>query len=202
MIVIVVMLVGALVLGLWWWSLRHTADPIDSDPVGASAIVVSSPSCGRGDVTTVRIPSVDDAAAVGLSGCGFIDGQRVAVQYLKGHPDQVRLAGTSTAGAGQTSRLLLPYAILAAGLVAVIAAIMMVAGRRRAGRRRAGRRASAGGVSVDELRARLARAREVDGAPAARQGESPAWRLDETDDVFPEQGPGGPGTERRPASPR
>ncbi|HET8589641.1 MAG TPA: hypothetical protein VFM01_08410 [Nakamurella sp.] len=146
---ICLLVIGALVLGIWWWNVRSVTDPIDADPVDAYAQVVSSPACSAGGQTLVRISGTEPPVTATLSGCGFARDQRLAVQYLAGHPDQVRLTGSSVAGAQSLAGRLLPIGILAAGLVAVLATVALLVDRRRS------RHApTASRVTVAQLRSR------------------------------------------------
>ncbi len=121
----VVLLVG-IVTGAWWWSLGTPSDPIDQNPVAATAFVVSSPSCtdrGTGTVVDLSPASGGQARAV-IEGCGYSDGQQMAVEYLAGDPSQARLAGTSSSS-GNGVRQWWPVvlgilAVLAAGIVVVL----------------------------------------------------------------------------------
>lgn len=149
MVGICLLLIGAAVLAVWWWNIRSVTDPIDADPVDAYAVVVSSPPCSSGSETTVRMSGSDGPVTGTLSGCGFAKDQRLAVQYLAGHPQQMRLAGTSVASGSGLASKLLPIGILAAGLVAVLAALALVVERRRSRHLAAANR-----ISVADLRSR------------------------------------------------
>lgn len=149
---ICLLVLGAIVLGIWWWTIRSVADPIDADPVDAYAQVISSPPCAAGGQTQVRISGVEPPVTATLSGCGFAPDQRLAVQYLAGHPDRVRLTGSSVAGTQSLAGRLLPLGILAAGLVAVLATVALLVDRRRS------RHAPmASRVTVAQLRSRAGR---------------------------------------------
>jgi hypothetical protein len=125
-----VLVVAAIGFGFWLWSVRSADDPIDAGPVDAYAVVVSSPSCTAGSGSTVIDLNLDTAVRSSLSACGRRVGERVAVQYLAGHPDQARLAGTAVAHNNSAGRWL-PIAILAAGLLAVIGTLSLLIDRRR-----------------------------------------------------------------------
>src|SRR5664280_988572 len=115
----VVLLVG-IVTGAWWWSLGTPSDPIDQNPVAATAFVVSSPSVtdrGTGTVVDLLPASGGQARAV-IDGCGYSDGQQMAVEYLAGDPSQARLAGTSSSS-GNGARQWWPVVL---GILAVLAA--------------------------------------------------------------------------------
>ncbi len=200
---ICLLLIGAILLGVWWWHLRSVTDPIDANPVDAYATVVSSPSCSSGSRTTVRLSGTGPAVTARISGCGFATDQRLAVQYLEGHPTQMRLAGTTTAGSAGLAGKLLPIGILAAGLVAVFAAIALVVERRRSRHL-----ASADRISVADLRSRAgASRREEDravtenaGTPSTGGGGAASGSADQTsaaadedgsDEAAPDTMPGG-----------
>jgi hypothetical protein len=145
-------------LSAWWWAQRSVTDPIDTAPVSATATVVSSPSCLDDGTTTVRVSGVDPPIESVLDGCGFTAGQRLSVEYQAGHPDVVRLAGTTRAGHSSPMGTIVPIVILLAGLAA--AAGLVALGRSGS------KRSRAGAVSVAELRARM------DAARAARPTSS------------------------------
>lgn len=149
--VICLLLIGAVVLGIWWWNIRSVTDPIEAAPVDAYAQVVSSPACSAGGQTLVRISGIEPPVTASLSGCGFARDQRLAVQYLAGHPEQARLTGSSVAGGQSLSSRLLPIGILAAGLVAVLATVALLVDRRRSRHAKAAAR-----VTVAQLRSRAA----------------------------------------------
>jgi hypothetical protein len=138
-------------LGVWWWTQRSVTDPIDAAPVSATATVVSSPSCLDDGQTTVRVSGVEQSVESVLDGCGFSPGQRISVEYAAGHPEVVRLAGTTRAGHGSTTGTIVSIVILVAGLAAAAGLVALS----RAG----ARRPRAGTVSVAELRARMDAAR-------------------------------------------
>lgn len=146
LVVIGVLVASAIGFGIWLWSVRSVVDPIDAQPVDAYAVVVSSPSCTSGSGTTVIDLSLTPVVRSSLSACGRRAGERVAVQYLKGDPQQVRLAGTTIAHNSPQSRWL-PIAIVAAGLLAVIATIALMLDRRRS------RHSGASRVTVAQLKA-------------------------------------------------
>ncbi|SDO21366.1 hypothetical protein SAMN04515671_0168 [Nakamurella panacisegetis] len=141
------LVVAAVGFGIWLWSVRSVTDPIDADPVDAYAVVMSSPSCASGAGNTVVELAVTPPVRSSVSACGHRVGERVAVQYLQGHPDQARLSGTTVAHADPAGRWL-PIAILAAGLLAVIATVTLLVERRAS--RHAG---SPARVTVAQLRA-------------------------------------------------
>ena len=178
LIVIGVLVAAAIGFGIWLWSVRSVTDPIDAGPVDAYAVVVSSPSCTSGGGTTVIDLTLTPPLRSSLSACGRKTGERLAVQYLQGHPDQVRLAGTTVAHSNPASRWL-PIAILAAGLLAVIATIALLIERRQS--RHTGATAR---VTVAQLRAG---AGEASGS-AATIGSSPAV-APTTDPVPPDPRP-------------
>lgn len=126
---IVVLVLAAVGFAGWLWSVRSVTDPIDAHPVDAYAVVVSSPGCTSGSGSTVIDLFLQPVVRSSLSGCGQRVGARLAVQYLDGHPEQVRLAGTTVANGSALARWL-PIAIVAAGLLAVIAMIALLIGRR------------------------------------------------------------------------
>lgn len=165
---LVLLLAGALVLGAWWWRLRESTDPIDASPMGGYAIVVSSAPCtdaAAGNSTVVTIVGLEPVTQTTLPACGYRQGQRLAIEYLAGHPETARLAGTSTGRDAGDLRRWLPIAILAAGVLAVGATIMLLREQRRA---HGGRSRANGRVTVAELRAAAAE------AAADPPGEAPA----------------------------
>lgn len=125
-----VLVIAAIGFGFWLWSVRSVNDPIDANPVDAYAVVVSSPSCTAGTGGTVIELNLTPAVRSSLSACGRRVGERIAVQYLAGHPDQARLAGTAVAH-NNSARRWLPIAILAAGLLAVVGTLSLLIDRRR-----------------------------------------------------------------------
>lgn len=155
-----VAVVAVLALGLWWWQLGAAADPISSRPVNATAEVLSSPACGKGEQTAIRL--TDTGTRTSLSGCGFGVGEVLSVQYLAGQPGQVRLAGTAVAGDAPALHRLLPLGIGAAGLVAIVAVGGLL--YRRHG---VGRDSEHQPVSVATLMARLADHDRAAAAPSA-----------------------------------
>lgn len=154
-IALVVLVVATAGLAAWWWSLRSAVDPIAADPVAASAVVTSSAPCSDGGATTVHILGTDTPSSTRLDGCGFAVGQRIAVEYLAGHPDRARLAGTSTAGRSTVASRVVPIAVLAAGLAAVVLIGLLVIRRRSTGDAPPADAPAA--VTVAELRARIVR---------------------------------------------
>ncbi len=155
LVLALVVLIGATVgLGVWWWTLRSAVDPIDANPVRASAVVTASAPCDGHELTTVRLSDLSGAPTATLDGCGFTVGESLTVEYLAGHPDRVRLAGTSTAGRDSVAAKVLPIAVLCAGLGSIMLVGLLLVRRRR----------PAGGevdrsVTVADLRARIAAAR-------------------------------------------
>lgn len=150
---LVILVLAVSGLGVWWWTERSTTDPIAAAPVAATATVVSSPACGDPGETLVVVSGQDGPISSVLDGCGFSAGQRIGVEYLAGHPETARLAGTSRAGTESAARRLVPIAIVVAGLA--LAAILVAVGQH--GPRRGKRQA----VSVAEL------VRRIDAARAA-----------------------------------
>lgn len=156
LVVALVVLVAALAgLGSWWWALRSAVDPIAADPVAATAVVTASAPCDQAGRTTVRLAGLAGAPEATLDGCGFVPGQRLDVEYLAGHPDHVRLAGTSTAGRDTVAAKVLPIAILVSGIAVIVLLWLLISRRRRP------RRGAAEAVSVADLRARIAAARSA-----------------------------------------
>jgi hypothetical protein len=147
LVMIGVLVVAAIGFGIWLWSLKSVTDPIDAKPVDAYAVVLSSPSCTSGAGTTVIDLNLTPVVRSSLSACGRRVGEQVAVQYLDGHPDQARLAGTTIAHNSPAGRWL-PIAIVAAGLLALIATIALLVERRQS--RHAG---TATRVTVAQLQA-------------------------------------------------
>lgn len=196
MVAIGVLVVAAIGFGFWLWSVRSVDDPIDANPVDAYATVLSSPSCTAGTGATVIDLNLDTTVRSSLSACGRRVGERVAVQYLAGHPDQARLAGTAVAHNNSAGRWL-PIAILAAGLLAVIGTLSLLIDRRRS--RHDGSSTGVARPTVAELRAAAGMSATgtsvagtgVAGAPPA--GELPAGELpghpgglDAADDAGPD----------------
>lgn len=176
-IAIGVLVVAAIGFGFWLWSVRSVSDPIDAGPVDAYAVVVSTPSCTAGSGSTVIDLSLDSPVRSSLSACGRRVGERVAVQYLAGHPDQARLAGTAVAHNGSVGRWL-PIAILAAGLLAVIGMLSLLIDRRRS--RHDG--SSAGAVDRPTVAQLRAAAAETSAEPADPAPVPP----DPADDASPD----------------
>ena len=177
LVAICVLVVAAVGFGFWLWSVRSAGDPIDASPVDAYAVVVSSPGCTAGSGSTVVDLNLDTAVRSSLSACGRRVGERIAVQYLAGHTDQARLAGTAVAHNNSAGRWL-PIAILAAGLLAVVGTLSLLIDRHRS-RHDGG---SAGAVprpTVAQLRAAAAqtapvRSRSADAPnPATVTGVTP-----------------------------
>lgn len=162
LVVIGVLVLAAIGFGIWLWSIRSVTDPIDAHPVDAYAVVVSSPSCTSGSGTTVVDLDMPPTVRTSLSACGRKVGERLAVQYLDNHPEQVRMAGTTVAHNTALGRWL-PIAILGAGLLAVIATIALMVDRRKS--RHSG---VAARVTVAQLRAN-----EPDGQPVPTAYVSP-----------------------------
>ncbi|MTD13187.1 hypothetical protein GIS00_04400 [Nakamurella sp. YIM 132087] len=146
---VVVLLVAAIGLGIWWWTLRSQTDPISADPVDGYAVVVSSPACPGGEGTVVDIAGTDPVVRATMDACGYPEGRRIAVQYLASDPAQVRLAGTGTAAGTPSAARWLPLAILLTGGLAVAATLQQLIERRRS--RHSGRGTR---VSMADLRAR------------------------------------------------
>lgn len=157
-----VLLLAIAGLAAWWWTQRSMTDPIDAAPVSASATVVSSPSCLEDGDTTVRVSGVDPSVVSELDGCGFNVGQRISVEYRAGHPEDVRLAGTTRAGHGSAVGTVVSVGILVAGLAAAVG--LVAVGRAGSGRTRTG------AVSVAQLRARMAAAGEPSNRPTGGHG--------------------------------
>lgn len=164
-----VLVVAAIGFGFWLWSVRSVSDPIDAHPVDAYAVVVSSPSCTAGSGSTVIDLNLETAVRSSLSACGRRVGERIAVQYLAGHTDQARLAGTAVAHNNSAGRWL-PIAILVAGLLAVIGTLSLLIDRHRS--RHDGRSAGAvGRPTVAQLRAAAAET-STPATPVAGAAES------------------------------
>lgn len=158
-----VLLLAIAGLGAWWWIDGSRTDPIDANPVSAVAIVVSSPQCLDEGHTIVRVPGV--AAESELDGCGFAVGQRISVEYLSGHPDVVRLSGTTHAGGSSPARKIVPIGILVAGMVAAFG--LVAAGRTGS------KRSRSGAVSVAQLRARMVNAADASASPEPSEPPDP-----------------------------
>lgn len=168
LVLALVVLIGATVgLGVWWWTLRSAVDPIDANPVRASAVVTASAPCDGREITTVRLSDLSGAPTATLDGCGFTAGENLAVEYLAGHPDRVRLAGTSTAGRDSVAAKVLPIAVLCAGLGSIVLVGLLLVRRRRPAGSDADR-----SVTVAELRARVAATR-AERPPV--ESQPPAW---------------------------
>lgn len=169
-VVALLVLVAATVgLGAWWWTLRSEVDPIAADPVSATAIVTSSAPCDDGGATTVRIVgAADDSSPTTLDGCGFAVGQRLAVQYLAGHPEKARLAGTTTAGGSSLASRIVPIAVLVAGLasVALVGLLLMR-------RHPSGDEDTPPAVTVEQLRERIGTSHQVGTSHQARPPAEP-----------------------------
>lgn len=199
---IVIVLACAVGLGIWWWSLKSATDPIDANPVDAYGVVVSSPACPAGGSTIVTVSGTNPPVKATLDACGYRVGEQLPIQYLAGHPETVRLAGTSTAGTHSLAARLLPIGILAAGLIAVLATIALLIDRRRSRHqvaptpRRAvrvpARAAAAAGSAAPATRSGVdATASVVEGSGAAGQQAAPAAGVaDSQDAVFSEEGYG------------
>ena len=160
-IALVLVVLGAVALGIWWARLGSGSDPIDAAPVSGFGVVVASPPCTdttAGGRTVVTV--VGSTAQASVNACGYRQGQRLAIEYLRDHPEIARLAGTSTGAESTGLRRVLPYLILGLGLLAVIAAILLIR-QRRAGHRSAG--TTEARVTVADLQAAAA------AAAAARQ---------------------------------
>jgi hypothetical protein len=131
LISIVAVLLCAVALGIWWWTLKSASDPIDANPVDAYGLVVSSPSCTAGGLTTVTVSGTTPPVTATLNACGYRVGEQLPIQYLAGHPQTVRLTGTATAGSSSMAARLLPIGILTAGVIAVLATVSLLVERRR-----------------------------------------------------------------------
>lgn len=164
LIALVVLLVVAAGLGIWWWSLRSNTDPIDAAPVDAYAVVTSSPACPGDGITKIEIERPGSTAAASqVSGCGYRTGGRIAVQYLSGHPEQARIATGNAPSTGASARKWLPMGILFAGVLAVAATIVLLAGQRRSRHGEAG----ASQLTVAQLRAGMQDGRTPEAGPPA-----------------------------------
>ena len=156
MAALVLVLLGAVALGIWWARLGSGSDPVDAAPVSGYGVVVASSPCTdatAGGRTVVTV--VGSTSQASLNACGYRQGQRLAIEYLRDHPETARLAGTSTGAVSTGLRRVLPYLILGLGLLAVIAAILLIR-QRRAGHRNA--RTAEPRVTVAELQAAAAAA--------------------------------------------
>jgi len=166
-VALVLVLLGAVALGIWWARLGSGSDPIDAAPVAGYGVVVASPPCtdtaGGGRTVVTVVGSTSQAS---LNACGYRQGQRLAIEYLRDHPETARLAGTSTGAQSTGLRRVLPYLILGLGLLAVIAAILLIR-QRRAGHRSAG--TAEARVTVAELQAAAAAAAAAAARPAGPQ---------------------------------
>lgn len=162
----VIGLVAVIGLGVWWWSLRDTADPIDADPQRAYAVVVDSRPCTDPNPgTTVELQVAGQTVRSVLDGCGHRVDQRLAVEYLNGHPEQVRLAGTSATPASSMAKRLLPIGILAIGAVAAVAAVALIREKRKPKRAAGASGTDGGNRSVAQMREAITSARAS--APSA-----------------------------------
>ena len=128
MIAVVVLVALAVAFGAWLWSVRSVDDPIDAAPVDAYAVVVSSPACTGSGSTAIDL-NLSPVVRSSISACGRRVGERLAVQYLAGHPEQARLAGTTVAHNSSAARWL-PIAIVGAGLLAVLGTVSLLFDRR------------------------------------------------------------------------
>ncbi len=178
-VVLGVLVVGVIAIGSWF-GLR--ADSMTrSDSVDATAVVISSLACpggsgrteagpagpgiGRSGQTLVDVlPPVDFASGslvrATLDGCGFQEGQRLAVQYRTGAPTAVTLA--DGAPASEEGGAMLPVGLAVAGLLAVLAALAVyLDGRGRPLRHRH----AAGSESDEHLPEEVGLAGEATGGP-------------------------------------
>jgi hypothetical protein len=187
LIAIGVLILAAIGFAIWLWSIRSVTDPIDAHPVDAYAVVVSSPSCTSGSGATVIDLDVPPVVRSSLSACGRRVGERLAVEYLSGQPEQVRLAGTTVANNTALGRWL-PVAIVGAGLLAVIGTIALMIDRRAS---KHGGIASR--VTVAQLRARDTELDETPGAPL-----TPLDEADSTDGPDSADAPGIDGAGENP----
>jgi len=153
-------------LGVWWWGLRDSTDPIDADPQRAYAVVVASQPCTDPNAgTTVEFQVAGQTVSASLGGCGFKVDQRLAIQYLGANPEQIRLVGVTATPASSTLKRLLPIAILAIGFVAVIAALALIREKRQ-GRRRMSAATAGSALTVSQMREAVLAARP-EPAPAS-----------------------------------
>jgi len=128
-----VLLLAGVATTSWWWSLRTPSDPIDQNPVAAQAFVVSSPSCtDRGAGTVIDLfPASGGQTRALINGCGYTDGQQLAVEYLAGDPSLARAAGVDAAAGTDAVRQWWPIALgVLAVLAAGLAVVLVVDGRR------------------------------------------------------------------------
>ncbi len=132
-VVLAVLLLAGVVTGSWWWSLRVQSDPIDRNPVPAAAFVLSSPSCsdrGTGTVVDLMPASGGQARAV-VDGCGYSNGEQVAVEYLAGDPSQARLATIRSPSTSDDGQQWWPAGLgILAALATGIVVVLVVDGRR------------------------------------------------------------------------
>jgi len=124
------LVLAAIGFGVWLWSVKSVNDPIDVKPVAAFAVVVSSPSCISKSGVTVIDLSLSPVVRSSVSACGQRVGAKIAVQYLAGHSEQARLAGTTVARNSANGKWL-PLAIVAAGFLALVATIALLIERRQ-----------------------------------------------------------------------
>ncbi len=138
------LVIAVLALGSWLGSrIDSDADSVaDGGRVTASAVVVSSLACVSGSGQTLLDVLTPNGSGPGaatvranLDGCGYQEGEQLAVQYRPGEPSNVTLADTDS-GAGTGSGALLPLGLTVAGLLAVGAALAVYADGRGALRRR------------------------------------------------------------------
>ena len=132
------LIVLVIAVGSWLGSRAQPAP--NAGALDASAVVVSSLACtdgAHGTVVDVLGPTGWPAGSVvraTLDGCGYQEGQRLAVQFLPGDPTQVTLAGTDDAGDGVTGGRLLPFGLAVVALLAVGALLAVWLDSRRARR--------------------------------------------------------------------
>ena len=147
------LLVLVIAVGSWLGSRAQPAP--NAGALDASAVVVSSLACtdgAHGTVVDVLGPTGWPAGSVvraTLDGCGYQEGQRLAVQFLPGDPTQVTLAGTDDAGDGVTGGRLLPFGLAVVALLAVGALLAVWLDSRRARRHLGGARDVAAHGLVD-----------------------------------------------------
>jgi len=111
------------VIGVGSWVSVNTGSTQVAD-VGASAVVVSSPPCEAGggrtvvDVLDIGAAETGGTTRASLDGCGYREGQVLAVQHAPGEPAVVAIAEATDAGTD-----LQPFGILAAALLAIAGAL-------------------------------------------------------------------------------
>lgn len=119
-----------------WWAAASSTGSSSASTVSGSAVVVSSLACANGDEGTVvdlRDPVGQPAGTTRraiLDSCGHQPGEVLAVAYSAADPSRLVVAATDPDV--DTGRRLMPLAIVLAGLLGLIAVVVLIRdGRRR-----------------------------------------------------------------------